>query len=171
MEQIIIKDGVIVAHIDAKEMVADAIAVASFGGAVGTNIGEYDDNWELLPLSVRVEKGYVKVPSGYKVGDKERFVEMTKAEKIAAGEEAVPYGYIVDGDIVRPKTSEEKYEAKEITKEEYTAEKNAMIISLRRGAYAVESDPVFFEEQRGAVPPGTWEAKVAEIKMRYPKEI
>lgn len=32
-----------------------------------------------------------------------------------------------------------------------------------------ESDPLFFQEQRGEVPPGTWLAKVAEIKARWPE--
>jgi hypothetical protein len=39
----------------------------------------------------------------------------------------------------------------------------------RRAAYQTESDPLFFQEQRGEVPAGTWEAKVAEIKVEYPK--
>lgn len=40
---------------------------------------------------------------------------------------------------------------------------------LRAEAYRLESDPLFFEEQRGDVPPGTWLAKISEIKMRFPK--
>jgi hypothetical protein len=40
---------------------------------------------------------------------------------------------------------------------------------LRKQAYLVESDPLFFMQQRGEVPAGTWEAKVEEIKARYPK--
>ncbi len=38
---------------------------------------------------------------------------------------------------------------------------------LRRQAYQNESDPLFFKEQRGEVPVGTWESKVQEIKERY----
>ncbi len=41
---------------------------------------------------------------------------------------------------------------------------------LRRLAYETESDPLFFQEQRGEVPAGTWLAKVAEIQQRYPTE-
>lgn len=40
--------------------------------------------------------------------------------------------------------------------------------SLRAQAYRDESDPIFFKEQRGEVPTGTWLAKVAEIKARWP---
>lgn len=39
----------------------------------------------------------------------------------------------------------------------------------REAAYRAESDPLFFKEQRGEVPPGTWLDKVGEIKERFPK--
>jgi hypothetical protein len=39
----------------------------------------------------------------------------------------------------------------------------------RQRAYEKESDPLFFQEQRGDVPGGTWAAKVAEIKARFPR--
>lgn len=38
----------------------------------------------------------------------------------------------------------------------------------RAEAYRTESDPLFFQEQRGEVETGTWLAKVEEIKARYP---
>ncbi len=39
----------------------------------------------------------------------------------------------------------------------------------RRQAYQAESDHLFFEEQAGEVSAGTWAAKRAEIKERFPK--
>ena len=39
----------------------------------------------------------------------------------------------------------------------------------RRKAYRDEADPLFFEEQAGEVSDGTWAAKRAEIKERFPK--
>ena len=45
----------------------------------------------------------------------------------------------------------------------------ALIDTQRRAAYAAESDPLFFKEQRGEVDAGTWAAKVAEIKARFSK--
>lgn len=42
-------------------------------------------------------------------------------------------------------------------------------LDLRAAAYKTEADPLFFQEQRGEVPAGTWAAKIAEIKSRYPK--
>ena len=41
--------------------------------------------------------------------------------------------------------------------------------SNRRAAYQSESDTLFFEEQAGEVAAGTWAAKRAEIKVRFPK--
>ena len=45
----------------------------------------------------------------------------------------------------------------------YIAENN------RYQAYINESDPLFFKAQRGEGTMADWEAKVAEIKTRYPK--
>jgi hypothetical protein len=39
----------------------------------------------------------------------------------------------------------------------------------RRAAYVAEADTLFFEEQAGEVAAGTWAAKRAEIKARFPK--
>lgn len=40
----------------------------------------------------------------------------------------------------------------------------------RRQAYQSEADHLHLEEERGEVAAGTWVAKVAEIKARFPKE-
>ena len=45
----------------------------------------------------------------------------------------------------------------------------AEVQSNRRRAYQSESDHLHLEEERGEVPVGTWAAKVAEIKARFPK--
>jgi hypothetical protein len=39
---------------------------------------------------------------------------------------------------------------------------------LRRWAYQQEADPLFFMSQRGEATVEEWQAKVAEIKARYP---
>lgn len=41
---------------------------------------------------------------------------------------------------------------------------------LRQAAYQAESDPLFFKAQRGEATMEEWQAKVAEIKARFPKE-
>ena len=53
---------------------------------------------------------------------------------------------------------------------EYVIPEDELNNFLRRQAYINESDALFFKEQRGEVPAGTWEAKVKEIKERYPDE-
>jgi hypothetical protein len=40
--------------------------------------------------------------------------------------------------------------------------------SARRVAYTIEADPLFFMSQRGEATIEEWQAKVAEIKVRYP---
>jgi hypothetical protein len=46
---------------------------------------------------------------------------------------------------------------------------NHQAIAKRHSAYVAESDPLFFKAQRGEGTTAEWEAKVAEIKQRYPK--
>jgi hypothetical protein len=38
----------------------------------------------------------------------------------------------------------------------------------RAAAYSTEADPLFFKVQRGEVPQEEWEAKIEEIRQRYP---
>jgi hypothetical protein len=40
----------------------------------------------------------------------------------------------------------------------------------RQAAYIAESDPLFFKAQRGEATMNEWQAKVAEIKTRFPKD-
>jgi len=40
----------------------------------------------------------------------------------------------------------------------------------RKAAYISESDPLFFKAQRGEATMEDWQAKVAEIKNRFPKD-
>jgi hypothetical protein len=40
----------------------------------------------------------------------------------------------------------------------------------RRAAYIAEADPLFFKAQRGEATMEEWQAKVAEIKIRFPKD-
>jgi hypothetical protein len=40
----------------------------------------------------------------------------------------------------------------------------------RKAAYIAESDPLFFKAQRGEATMEEWQAKIAEIKARFPKD-
>lgn len=42
--------------------------------------------------------------------------------------------------------------------------------SKRQQAYINEADPLFFKAQRGEATMEEWQAKIAEIKARFPKE-
>lgn len=41
----------------------------------------------------------------------------------------------------------------------------------RRAAYTLESDPLFFQWQRGEATEQAWKDKVAEIQARYPEPV
>lgn len=45
---------------------------------------------------------------------------------------------------------------------------NDAVTQQRLEAYTVESDPIYFESQRGEATFAEWEAKVEEIRQRYP---
>jgi hypothetical protein len=51
---------------------------------------------------------------------------------------------------------------------ELLAEEQAEAERNRHAAYIAESDPLFFEWQRGDGTEQAWRDKVAEIKVRYP---
>jgi hypothetical protein len=49
-------------------------------------------------------------------------------------------------------------------------QQDAFISQQRQLAYQTESDPLFFKAQRGEATMEEWQAKVAEIKTRFPKD-
>jgi hypothetical protein len=59
---------------------------------------------------------------------------------------------------------EELVEANVHLKEKFKKEK---VANLRRRAYQEESDPLFFEYQRGSIEKSVWLEKVEEIRQRY----
>jgi hypothetical protein len=79
--------------------------------------------------------------------------------------------FVLRGDALewldsRPQPSEEAIQAEldRLTAEQPLKEAQ----SARATAYISESDPIFFKAQRGEVPITEWEAKVAEIRARFP---
>jgi hypothetical protein len=48
------------------------------------------------------------------------------------------------------------------------ARQQAQVDSQRHAAYVAESDPLFFQWQRGEATEQQWRDKVAEIQTRYP---
>jgi hypothetical protein len=90
---------------------------------------------------------------------------MTKAEY----ETAYPLGSvnIQDGNEVRPMTADEWQAWVDKT---WNADQptQAEVDALRHAAYVAESDPLFFQWQRGEATEQQWRDKVAEIQTRYP---
>ena len=58
-----------------------------------------------------------------------------------------------------------------VTYDRAAVEQHAQLMQARQGraaAFAAEADPLFFQVQRGEVTQAEYDAKVAEIRTRYP---
>ena len=119
------------------------------------------------PLAQLVKEGLVPVPEGKKLNEAGTdFVDMTEAEKAAAGLIQLKADEKVEGAYVVKKSKKELYQEGLITKEVY----NLSIDELRQAAYAREADPLGMQVLRGELDKSEWLAKINEIKRRYPKE-
>lgn len=65
-----------------------------------------------------------------------------------------------------PKPSQAELDAAWPTVQQQQAQ--AEVDALRHAAYTAESDPLFFQWQRGAGTEQAWLDKIAEIQARYP---
>jgi hypothetical protein len=74
----------------------------------------------------------------------------------------------VTGEIIEAEMTAEEVAQLQADAAEEAAKQLARYRELRAAAFASEADPLFFQEQRGEVPTGTWLAKVEEIRLRYP---
>ena len=135
---------------------------------IGDDIRIYSDLQAGIkkPIAQLVKEGLVSVPEGKKLNEAGTdFVDMTEAEKVAAGLIQLKADEKVEGAYVVKKTEKEKYDAGIISKEEY----NAYIDRQREAAYRLEADPLGMQVMRGDIDRSEWLAKIAEIKQRYPK--
>ena len=82
------------------------------------------------------------------------------------------YNKIVNGatgeEQIIPFTAEEIAEREAYERDVLPAKLRKAIETERAAAYRSEADPLFFKSQRGEATTAEWEAKVAEIKARYP---
>ena len=82
------------------------------------------------------------------------------------------YNKIVNGitgeEQILPLTTEEIAEREAYERDVLPGEIRQRIRSNRAAAYTTEADPLFFKAQRGEATIEEWEAKVAEIRTRYP---
>lgn len=81
-------------------------------------------------------------------------------EILAGSQVTIEEDRVVETQLVRPQTEEEKAAQ--------TASRIQGHRESRAAAYATESDPLWFKAQRGEIPIEAWHAKVEEIRQRYP---
>ena len=173
MEYIEIKGNIITGHycgaIPEKNTPAiEYRIVENCAANIGDDIRMYTDlqAGTKKPLTQLVEEGLVPVPEGKKLNEAGTdFVDMTEAEKVAAGLIQLKADEKVEGAYVVKKTEKEQYDAGLISKEEY----NAYIDRQREAAYRQEADPLGMQVMRGDIDKAVWLEKIAEIKQRYPK--
>lgn len=135
---------------------------------IGDDIRMYSDIQAGIkkPIAQLVKEGLVPVPEGKKLNEAGTdFVDMTEAEKVAAGLIQLKADEKIEGDYIVKKSKKELYDEGKLSKEEY----NLYIDNLRQTAYRQEADPLGMQVMRGEVEKTEWLAKIAEIKQRYPK--
>lgn len=139
-----------------------------FDGKVGNDIREFNDKFELLPLSQRKE--YISIPEGMKI-EGEEFVPMSVKEKIDEGIIKLSDKEKYDEELeqIRVKTLDELLSDKLITKEVWYDTKLSECLILRKSAYYNESDLLKNELEFDGGDLQVWRDKVVEIKTRYPK--
>ena len=173
MEYIEIKSNIITGHYCGAMPEKDNPAieyriVENCAANIGDDIRLYTDlqAGTKKPLAQLVKEGLVPVLEGKKLNEAGTdFVDMTEAEKVAAGLIQLKADEKVEGTYIVKKTEKEQYDAGLISKEEY----NAYIDRQREAAYRQEADPLGMQVMRGEVEKTEWLAKIAEIKQRYPK--
>lgn len=173
VERIEIENNIITKHVIGKKPKTEKEGItyiygSNFQANIGDDIRMYSDIQAGIkkPLAQLVKEGLVSVPEGKKLNEAGTdFVDMTEAEKVAAGLIQLKADEKVEGAYVVKKTEKEQYDAGLISKEEY----NAYIDRQREAAYRQEADPLGMQVMRGEVEKTEWLAKIAEIKQRYPK--
>ena len=172
-ERLEIKDNIIINHVIGKKPKAEKDGVMYFyGNNIQANIGDdirmYTDlqAGTKKPLTQLVEEGLVPVPEGKKLNEAGTgFVDMSEAEKLAAGLIQLKPDEKIEGAYIVRKTEKELYQEGLLGKEEY----NAYIDRQREAAYRQEADPLGMQAMRGDIDKSEWLAKITEIKQRYPK--
>jgi len=173
MEYIEIKSNIITGHYcgaipEKNNPAIEYRIVENCAANIGDDVRLYTDLQTGIkkPLAQLVKEGLVPVPEGKKLNEAGTdFVDMTDAEKVAAGLIQLKADEKVEGAYVVKKTEKEQYDAGLISKEEY----NAYIDRQREAAYRQEADPLGMQVMRGDIDRSEWLAKIAEIKQRYPK--
>ena len=173
VERIEIENNIITKHVIGKKPKQEKEGITYlYGKNIQANIGDdirmYSDIQAGIkkPLAQLVKEGLVPVLEGKKLNEAGTdFVDMTEAEKVAAGLIQLKADEKIEGDYIVKKSKKELYDEGKLSKEEY----NLYIDNLRQTAYRQEADPLGMQVMRGEVEKTEWLAKIAEIKQRYPK--
>lgn len=173
MEYIEIKNNIIIGHYcgampEKKSPEIEYRIIENCVANIGDDIRIYSDLQAGIkkPLAQLVKEGLVSMPEGKKLNETGTdFVDMTEAEKVAAGLIQLKPDEKIEGDYIVKKSKKELYDEGKLSKEEY----NLYIDNLRQAAYKQESDPLGMQVLRGELDKSEWLAKIAEIKQRHPK--
>ena len=173
VERIEIENNIITKHVIGKKPKQEKEGITYlYGKNIQANIGDdirmYSDIQAGIkkPIAQLVKEGLVSVPEGKKLNEAGiDFVDMTEAEKVAAGLIQLKADEKIEGDYIVKKSKKELYDEGKLSKEEY----NLYIDNLRQVAYRQEADPLGMQALRGDIDKAEWLAKIAEIKQRYPK--
>ena len=173
VERIEIENNIITKHVIGKKPKQEKEGITYlYGKNIQANIGDdirmYSDiqAGTKKPLAQLVKEGLVPVPEGKKLNEAGTdFVDMTEAEKVAAGLIQLKADEKIEGDYIVKKSKKKLYDEGKLSKEEY----NLYIDNLRQAAYRQEADPLGMQVMRGDIDRSEWLAKIAEIKQRYPK--
>lgn len=173
MEYIEIKNNIIIGHYcgdmpKENNPEIECRIIENCAAHIGDDIRMYTDlqAGTKKPLAQLVKEGLVPVPEGKKLNEVGTdFVDMSEAEKVAAGLIQLKDDEKLEGAYIVKKSEKEQYDAGLLSREEY----NAYIDRQREAAYRQEADPLGMQAMRGDIDKSVWIAKIAEIKQRYPK--
>ena len=173
MEYIEIQDNIIIGHYcgdmpKQKDPAIEYRIIENCAANIGDDVRIYSDIAKGIkkPLKQLLAENLITVPKGKKLNEAGTdFVDMSEAEKVAAGLIQLKPDEKIEGEYVVKKTEKEQYDAGLISKDAY----NASVDKMREVAYKQEADPLGMQVLRGELDRSEWLTKIAEIKKRYPK--
>jgi len=173
VERLEVKDNIIINRVIGAKPKREKEGITYIYGSnfqvnIGDDIRMYSDiqAGTKKPLAQLVKERLVPVPEGKKLNEAGTdFEDMSEAEKVTAGLIHLKADEKVEGDYIVKKTEKELYQEGLLGKEEY----NAYIDRQREAAYRLEADPLGMQVMRGDIDKSVWLARIAEIKLRYPK--
>ena len=172
-ERLEVKDNIIINRVIGKKPQTEKEGItyiygSNFQANIGDDIRLYTDlqSGTKKPLTQLVAENLISVPEGKKLNEAGTdFEDMSESEKVTAGLIQLKPDEKIEGDYIVRKTEKELYQEGLLSREEY----NAYINRQREAAYRLEADPLGMQVMRGDIDKSEWLAKIAEIKLRYPK--